>query len=114
MKMTIDSNKMKDMFKTYNRDYFTYEAYESLLNYYDEIDDNIDFDPIAICCDWNEYGETPCLKWSDFLSDYGYILDDIENSDELTDDEKIDVILDELENKTIVIRLSDSVLIQTF
>ena len=112
--MTIDAGMMQEMFKNYHRDYYTYEACEALENWYDDIDPDFDFDVIAICCDWNEYGETPCLKWSDFLNDYEYILDDIENPDELTDDEKIETIIDELENKTTVIRLSDSVLIASF
>ena len=112
--MTVDADMMKEMFKNWNRDYYTYGACEALLEFYDEIDENAEFDVIAICCDWNEYGETPCLKWSDFLIDYCYILDDIENSDEMTDEEKIDAIIDELENKTTVIRLSDSVLVASF
>ena len=111
MKMTIDANMMKEIFRNCNRDYYTYEACEALESWYDEVDPEFDFDVIAICCDWNEYGETPCLKWSDFLSDYGYLLDD---SDEMTDEEKIDAIIDELEYKTTVIRLSDSVLIGAF
>lgn len=114
MKMTIDAGVMNEMFKNWHRDYYTYEACEALLEFYDEIDENMEFDVIGICCDWNEYGDTPCLKWSDFLNDYAYILDDIENSDEMTDDEKIEAIIDELENQTTVIRLSDSVLVETF
>lgn len=111
MKMTIDARIMKKMFKNLDRDYYTYEACEALENYYDNID--ADFDTIAICCDWSEYGETPCLKWSDFLSDYSYLLED-EKTDELTEEEKIDAIIEELENKTTVIRLSNSVLVMVF
>lgn len=113
MKMTIDAGMMKEMFKNWNRDYYTYEACEALENWYDEIDPNFDFDVIGICCEWSEYGETPCLKWSDFLSDYNYLLED-EETEDLTEEEKIDTIIDELENKTTVIRLSDSVLIAAF
>lgn len=113
MKMTVDAGMMKEMFKNWNRDYYTYEGCETLLEFYDEIDENIEFDVIAICCDWNEYGETPCLKWKDFISDYGYLLEDEETA-EMTDDEKINTIIEKLEDKTTVIKLSNSVLIEVF
>ena len=114
MKMTIDSSIMRDMFKKYNRDYFSYEACDSLIDYYDEIDENMEFDPIAICSKWNEYGETPCLKWSDFLNDFSYILEDLDLDEDATEQEKIDAIISELEDRTQVIQLSDSVLIMEF
>lgn len=113
MKMTIDASIMKEMFKNWDRDYYTYEACEALESWYDEIDENMEFDVIAICCDWSEYGETPCLKWFDFLSDYSYLLED-EETEDMTEEEKIDAIIDELENKTTVIQLSNSVLIEAF
>lgn len=113
MKMTIDAGMMQEMFKNWHRDYYTYEACEALLKFYDEIDENAEFDVIGICCEWSEYGETPCLKWSDFLSDYHYLLED-EETEELTEEEKIDAIIAELENETTVIRLSDSVLVASF
>lgn len=114
MKMTIDANMMKEMFKNWNRDYYTYEACEALESWYDEVDSSFDFDVIGICCDWNEYGETPCLTWENFLSDYKYILDDIDDSDEMTEEEKIDAIIEELEDRTMVIKLSNSVLVEVF
>lgn len=114
MKMTVDANMALEMFRSWDCDYFTYEALETLLNYYDEIDPNIEFDVIAICCEWDEYGDTPCLTWKDFLSDYDYILKDIDGAEELPEDEKIEAIIDELENRTTVIKLRDSVLVGAF
>lgn len=114
MKMTIDAGIMQDTFRSCNRDYFTYEACGALLNYYDDIDDNMEFDPIKICCEWNEYGDTPCLKWPDFLNDFDYVLEDIDLEEDATEQEKIDGIISELEDRTTVIQLSDSVLVQEF
>ena len=114
MKMIIDANMALEMFRSWNRDYFTYEALETLLNYYDEIDPDIEFDVIGICCEWTEYGDTPCLTWKDFLSDYDYILKDVDGAGELPEDEKIEAIIDELENRTTVIKLRDSVLVRAF
>lgn len=114
MKMTIDANMMKEAFRNLDRDYYTYEACGALLNYYDEVDETMEFDPIAICCDWNEYGDTPCLKWSNFLNDFDYILEDLDLEEDATEQEKIDEIISELEDRTTVIQLSDSVLVQEF
>ena len=110
--MTIDANVMKEMFKNWNRDYYTYEACEALEEWYDEIDPDFEFDVIAICCEWNEYGDTPCLTWDHFLNDYEYLLEDVEKH--LTDEEKIDLIIETLEDRTSVIRLSNSVLVGEF
>lgn len=120
MKMTIDASIMMDMFKSYDRDYFSWGACEELLNYYDEIDENIEFDPIAICCEWSEYGNTPCLTWNDLINDYGYLLegeledDENINLDEIDNATKCDMIMDILEDKTTIIRLDDSVLVAAF
>ena len=110
--MTIDANMMKEMFKSRNRDYYTYEACEALEEWYDEVDPDFEFNVIAICCEWNEYGDTPCLTWKNFINDYEYLLEDIEK--QLTDEEKIDLIIETLEDRTSVIKLSNSVLVGAF
>lgn len=117
MKMTIDAGIMKDMFVNYNRDYFTFEALDALIDFYDEVDPNYEFDVIGICCEWNEYGKTPCLNWQNFISDYSYLLDEEEEleedeeTQEWSEEEKIEAIIEALEDKTTVIRLSNSVLV---
>jgi hypothetical protein len=120
MKMTIDSGIMKDILVNYDRDYFTFEALDALIDFYDEVDPDYDFDPIGICCDWNEYGKTPCLGWKDLISDYSYLLDEDEDLEEdeepqeWSEEEKIEAIIEALEDKTTVIRLSNSVLVTIY
>lgn len=117
MKMTIDAGMMKDMFKNYDRNYYTYEACEELIDYYDEVDPDTEFDPIAICCEWSEYGNTPCLTWEDLFDDYGYLLEnkyDKEELDGMDEDGKRENLINILEDETMVIRLSDSVLVEAF
>ena len=110
--MTIDAGIAQEMFKNYDRNYYTYEALETLLEWYDEIDPNAEFDVIGICCEWNEYGETPCLDYDDFIRDYGYLL----KGEKLYQDkeDKIEEIIEELEERTTVIKLSKSVLVMAF
>lgn len=114
MKMTIDANIMHNMFKECNRDYYTYEACEALIEWYDEVDPDAEFDVIGVCCGWSEYGKTPCLTWEDFLSDYGYLLDEADIDDDASDEEKREALIDILKDKTTALRLSDSVLVMAF
>ncbi len=114
MKMTIDAGIMHDMFKAWDRDYYTYEACEALINWHDEVDPDFDFDVIAVCCDWSEYGDTPCLTWKNFMDDYGYLLDEDDIDDDASCEEKREALIDILENKTTVLRLSNSVLVMAF
>ena len=123
MKITVDAAMMKEYFVNYDRDYYTMGALETLLEYYDEIDENMEFDPIEICCEWSEYGSTPCLTWDNLMSDYGYLLDkwaydrDPWRDDEtaaMTEDDRMDKLVELLEQETVVIRLRDSVLVRTF
>lgn len=114
MKMTIDATMARDMFKACDRDYFTTTALETILDYYDEFDENTEFDVIAICCDWNEYGEGSALTFADLLNDYEYLMDSEEFS-ELEEDEQIEALVEELEEHTYITRLENgNVLLQVF
>lgn len=56
MIMRIDSYDFIRAFDDYGRsDQFTEEALETLFEYYEEIDENMELDVIAICCEWAEY-----------------------------------------------------------
>ena len=48
MKFTIDAAMAKRIFEQYSRDYYSIEGIESILDYYNEIDENMEFDAIAI------------------------------------------------------------------
>lgn len=112
MKITIDAIYAKHMMKDYDRDYFTTTALEAILDYYDEVDENTEFDPIGICCDWNEYGNGAALDVNDLINDYGYLVDDL---DEMDEDEQTDAIINALEENTLVMQLDNgNYLIQVF
>ena len=54
MKITVDTYDMKRKFEAYGRDYYTIKGLETILDFYNEIDENIEFDVIAICCECSE------------------------------------------------------------
>lgn len=112
MKMTVDAGMMKEMFVNYDRDYYSFSGLETLLDYYDEIDGNMEFDPIAICCDCTEYGENAACSFDNLISDYGYkypaeewIEDNALEENEFDTDLYIDSLVERLEDETTVLHV---------
>ena len=87
------------------RDAFSYQAINALFEFEDELsnqnENGVEFDPIAIRCDWSEYDE------DELFNDYGYLLDEDE-------EQEIDSLVKLLQNKTTVIELKTTYLIQAF
>ena len=55
-KSVNSASTLRDMFNSYGRyDQFSYAAYDVLFDYYDQFEESIECDVIAICCDWCEY-----------------------------------------------------------
>ena len=115
MKMTIDASMLKKMFEDYTRDYYSFSGCEALINFYDEIDENMEVDIIGICCDCTEYGEHgAACDFADLILDYSYKMKcggvTLEQWNALNQDEKDDYILelvDTLEDETTVLHVSN-------
>ena len=108
MKKTINVYDMKEAFKAAGRDYYTYEGLETLLDFYNEIDEGAELDVIAICCDCTEYGDGAACSLSDLVNDYGYKYTVSEwmqetGADEYDEAEYIEALTNELENYTVVL-----------
>lgn len=110
---------MQEEFNAYGREnYFSDEGLEAIDNYCidycsdgGEIGTEVEFDVIAICCEWNEYGDGVVLGFDDFINDFEYLIDD-EDNEELGEDEKIDAIYQKLEDKTYCIKLENGNILQ--
>lgn len=114
MKMTVDAGMMKEMFVNYDRDYYSFSGLETLLDYYDEIDPEMEFDPIAICCDCTEYGENAACSFDDLISDYEYkypveewLEDNALEENEFDNDLYIDSLVERLEDETTVLHVAN-------
>lgn len=114
MKITVDVYDMKERFEAFDRDYYTYDGLEALLDYYDEIDENMEFDAIAICCDCTEYGEGAACSLEDLKNDYGYkypveewLEDNALEENEFDIDLYIDSLVERLEDETTVLHVSN-------
>lgn len=111
MKITIDAYDMKAAFERCNRDYYSIEGCEALLDYYNVIDENMELDAIAICCECSEFGENCALSFDDLIGDYDYLAIESMNNpyewENLTEDEKTTMIIEELEDCTTVLYASN-------
>ena len=99
MYIMINEYEFRDLFKKCGRDNFSYEGYEALFNYLDEIcssdEKGFQFDAVSIDCEFTEYES---LK--EFQGDYGKEYKSIEDIQEMT--------------SVILIDNSDSFIIEKF
>lgn len=69
--ITIDNAwELKRQFEKANRDYFSYEACDALIELFDELETNTELDPVGLACEFTE--ESP-----------EYIVDNYDNIDEI-------------------------------
>ena len=72
---------------------FSYSALGALFDFYDEIGEDVELDPVAICCDWAEYSSA-----LEAAMEYGF-----EPDEELDVYEHEDAAMDWLNDRTAVL-----------
>lgn len=92
---TFDKYELKHEFERYGRDYFSYTACDYILDYFEDIGENVELDIIALCCDFTE--ETA-----------EYIKDNYSNIEEIAKADDIDELLDALSNYTWCVETEDN------
>ena len=102
MKQTINFSAFIDAFHAYQRyDQFGYDALQILFDYLEEYEDStgeeLELDVIALCCDYS------CDTIEDIASNYGLDLSDCE-----TDEERLEVVLDYLNDNTQVCGVTEN------
>lgn len=50
----LDEYDLREEFISYNRDKFSIEGYEAIIDYFDEFEEQKSLDVMAICCDFVE------------------------------------------------------------
>jgi hypothetical protein len=110
LKITIESgNELRDIFKDWDRDDYSLDAYDRLVEFYDMREEDIELSVVAICCDWDE------LSIEDIISEYSIDLSDITDDDgEVDEDEKEESVLDYLNDRTYAVITSEGILFQNF
>lgn len=104
MKQTINVSGFRDAFNAIRPGQFSYEALGALFDYYEEADENMELDVIAICCDWTEYAEDELIE---AYADTDELADALSRGETLP----VDDVLEYLRNETEVIELNGSYLV---
>lgn len=94
---TLTKSSFVDAFKQSSRkDQFSYEALEAIFDYLESYSDStgepVEFDIVAICCDYCEQ------SWQAIASDYSIEIDENEN-----EEEQKQQVYDYLSNQTAVV-----------
>ena len=109
---TVQSNELFRDLKAMGRDNFSYEGARALMEYIIEIaesgDTPIEYDPIALCCDFAEYQES---EYHQLASEY----DDAPQADDFECPyEWGSALIEWLRDQTTVIEFDDGIIIQSF
>ena len=106
---TVNANELQTIAKAYGReDSFTYDAWcaigEYLENLSDDIDQNIEIDIIAICCEFEEHSSV-----QEVFDAYEQI--NPEGWEDMDDEEKLEAIEEFLQENTQVVCCEDDCII---
>lgn len=104
----INESQFIKAFHDYNRgDNFSYEALVELYNYYEDLSEDmgedIEFDVIGICCEWNESTD------QEILNSYNIDVEHCEDDEEIHEE-----IISYLNDHTLVIDMDDGALFIAF
>lgn len=89
MKMTLTKWQFATEFNKVRPDSFTIDALEVIFEHYEELDEEMEFDPVLICSEWCEYDNI-----GDLISDYPVdnSLDDYDTVEEFLEENYPSVI----------------------
>ena len=103
MKQTLNKDQFRFAFDQVRPNQFSYEAQGMLFDYLEEIDEDMELDVIAICCDFTE---------GDFQEVANELDDDetelAQECEGLDEDETAQLIAEKLEDKTTVLGVTSS------
>jgi len=102
MKKTIGLYEFREAFANMGRtENFSYEGAEALFDYLEEVDEDMELDVIAICCDYTEYANFGEI-------DEAYHL--VDEEEELKDE----LIKARLLKNTLLLEFDGGIIIQAF
>ena len=98
---TFNGADLKREFEAWDRDYYSLDACEKIVELFEECGGNVELDIVGLCGDFNEYDED-------------YIKSEYSNIEEIADAETTEELLDALNCYTWAVETSDGILYQTF
>lgn len=105
MKQTVNFNKFSLAFENMGRgDDFSDDALRALFDYFEDINENMELDVIAICCEYSED------TYADVAENYSLDISDCADDDEIRE-----LVIDYLNNHTsVVAELDDTIVYAQF
>ena len=98
---TMDKWDLQKEFKSYDRDYYSLDGYQAILDLFEEIGDSQELDVIAICCDFTE------LEPNEIIDEYGIEIED--------DEDEMEAVMEYLNSNTLAYELDNgAILYQAF
>lgn len=104
----INTSELFHDLKAMGRDNFSYDGAKALMEYLDEDSEQIEYDPIAFCCEFAEYSY---LEFEQLASEYGHAPNPSEFEDE---DDFNNAVIEWFNDQTLVIEFDEGVIIQSF
>jgi hypothetical protein len=96
-----NARELRNYFIDYDRDYYSYEAYETMLDYFDGLGESVELDVIELCGYFNEE------KIEDIIENYNIDIND--------DEDKEEQVLEYLYDRTWATKtIDDKILYATF
>ena len=115
MKQTVTESMFIDSFPESYKDNFSYEGKKALFEYLEELEEGcnqeLELDPIALCCEYSEYESALDAAETLTMSVEEEILEDAGCED---DDEIEEACMDWLRDNTMVIEHPEGIIIQDF
>ena len=95
--LTLTRSTFINMFREVRPDQFSGQALRMIFDYLDEGDTDVEFDPLAICCEWAESSA------EELIDAY-----DIEVDTEADEDEREQQVMDHMLYNTTVLGMTDA------
>lgn len=114
MKMQVSFSMFCDAFRNMGREnQFTYDGkralYDYLLEFEEDMGEEIELDVIALCCEYAEYSN------GELIEEYGEYADKDDLNDPEDDDEYVSAIIEALRDETVIIECDNgNTIIQNF
>lgn len=111
MKQMIGFSQFCDGFSGSYKDNFSYQGKRALYDYLERLEEDmgeeIEFDPIGLCCDYSEYASA-----LDCIEDKG--IKEFEPDEDDTEEEKEEAAIEWLQGETQVITFDGGIIVQDF
>ena len=76
---TLNAYDLQQLMRSFNRDYFTFNGYEALIDLFNDENEVVEFDPVGISCEFTE--DSPINVWEM----YDHLFTDIPKPDVYSD-----------------------------